>query len=830
METFEKTSRPLRIAIDISIWQFQVQSAKGGSNPALRTLYYRLLRLLSLSIQPLFIFDGPNKPPFKRNVRTSPHTASMPNMLAKQLLKLFGFPFLSAPGEAEAECAILQREGIVDMVLSEDVDTMMFGCNKTIRNWSSEGTRGNKSPTHISLYEGEKIKNGKSGLDREGMVLIALMSGGDYIPAGIPGCGIKIASEAAKAGFGSELCKLSKKDVVGIRQWRERLEYELRTNESGYFRIRHKSLRVPDKFPDKAVLGYYTHPMVSSHDQLLNLQKSIKWSGMVDVKGLREFVAEAFEWQNISGARKLIRGLAPALLVHKISQREERSTSNNESIEDQALSEAQHIKSICGRRRHFMTDGIPELRVIYVPSDIVNLDLAQEGPDMYEGVGSDNSDDEVLDSSQENKSCSRGLAKQHAPPRYDPTKPEKIWIMETFAKYGTPLTVENWEEDMRNPKKFATRKLRERNVVTKCGMKKGAMEAFIRVAKPGVQRCHHNDEINNKSTEFLLDSQHRPVYVVPNLEPEIQTSTTIMARIEKDKLPKMQRCKNRAPKAKQTRTREAPVEQLPRTPPPKNNEINPWSLSRRPKETFDVQLASTKRYSALGIYGQCEMVNEASHSSMTANHSNDQQSSSPLNSPSANKQSRSLSTTSDGHDDPEDEFYDQDNLFRSPGAMLRVSDPLGTSEQVSKPSVREKMVPPETFDSCHLAQQVGTPDLDEHESDVISPLQVLTSQCGNRRPKFFSPFPLANVSEAATSPSLLSSSKLVSLNQNDRLRGEKKLVSAQRSCELPEPRRLRRFISVRDSLEGAWKEVDQWYVEVAGAKNVYQGVEVIDLA
>ena len=130
----------------------------GGTNPALRTFYYRLLRLISLAIHPVFVFDGPNKPPFKRNKRTGPNVASIPEFLAKQLLKQFGFPIHLAPGEAEAECALLQREGIVDAVLSEDVDTLMFGCTMHLRNWSSEGARGNKAPTHVDVYHAEKIK------------------------------------------------------------------------------------------------------------------------------------------------------------------------------------------------------------------------------------------------------------------------------------------------------------------------------------------------------------------------------------------------------------------------------------------------------------------------------------------------------------------------------------------------------------------------------------------------------------------------------------------------------------------------------------------------
>ena len=90
--------RPFRLAIDISIWLFQIQCGKGGSNPALRTFYYRLLRLISLSIHPLFVLDGPNKPPFKRNKRTGPNVASIPEFLAKQLLKQFGLPFQSSFG------------------------------------------------------------------------------------------------------------------------------------------------------------------------------------------------------------------------------------------------------------------------------------------------------------------------------------------------------------------------------------------------------------------------------------------------------------------------------------------------------------------------------------------------------------------------------------------------------------------------------------------------------------------------------------------------------------------------------------------------------------
>jgi holliday junction resolvase YEN1 len=226
----------------------------------------------------------------------------------KQLLKLFGFPFIVARGEAEAEAALLQREGIVDAVFSEDVDTLMFGCGLTMRNWSSEGSRGNKTPTHVTIYDASKIAAGPSGLDREGMVLVALMSGGDYIPEGVPGCGIKVACEAARAGFGKSLLSIPKTDTVGFRTWRDSLAHELRTNASKFFRVKHNALQLPEAFPNQEVLGYYAQPMVSSAERIQKLRNEIQWDGLIDIAGLRAFVADAFEWRYRPGAVKFIKG------------------------------------------------------------------------------------------------------------------------------------------------------------------------------------------------------------------------------------------------------------------------------------------------------------------------------------------------------------------------------------------------------------------------------------------------------------------------------------------------------------------------------------------
>ncbi|KAL8801068.1 MAG: hypothetical protein Q9182_004707 [Xanthomendoza sp. 2 TL-2023] len=595
VEHFEKHGRPMRIAIDASIWHFQTQSGRGGSNPALRTLYYRLLRLLSLSVKPLFVFDGANKPPFKRNIKTGTLGAQLPNFITKQLLQLFGFPYHTAPGEAEAECALLQKEGIVDAVLSEDVDTMMFGCTLHLRNWSSENVRGNKTPSHVNLYRAEETKQGKSGLDSQGMILVALMSGGDYIPAGIPGCGIKTACEAARAGLGRDLCRLKKSDTVGFNQWRERLEYELRVNESGFFRAKHNALAraIPDSFPDKTVLRYYTNPAVSKPDQVVRLRNEIDWEGNLDETGLRHFVAEAFEWQNLDGAKKFVRGLAPAMMVDQLCRRYNQCHASDD-LKIQEADENKLVTAVCGRRSHFVTDAVPELRIAYTPIDIVGLDLNAEDPaDVPADIG--DSEIEVQDA-DDARSRSQSPTKRIGS-TYDPLQPEKIWVLESYVKFGVPLMVESWEEAMRDPRKFATRKARERAAIGKKGrklkaMKPGAIDAFVKTMKPGIDRTKLT-KMSELPPEFDIPSTGADQILSTALSPK-QTSATDSLRPMAKIVPSTPKrpVSARVSKSSPRKTKSSP-----------SQDVNPWTLAKRPQDTLNIKLPRGTRFSALGIYG-----------------------------------------------------------------------------------------------------------------------------------------------------------------------------------------------------------------------------------
>jgi holliday junction resolvase YEN1 len=111
-----------------------------------------------------------------------------------------------APGEAEAELARLNSEGIVDAVLTEDSDAFIFGATHVIRKsvpsqcialspqilsmrTLSHSPVLTDSKDEITVYTADAIRAAPDlSLTRGGMLLITLLSGGDYDPVSITSC------------------------------------------------------------------------------------------------------------------------------------------------------------------------------------------------------------------------------------------------------------------------------------------------------------------------------------------------------------------------------------------------------------------------------------------------------------------------------------------------------------------------------------------------------------------------------------------------------------------------------------------------------------------
>ncbi|KAL1889195.1 hypothetical protein Sste5346_009053 [Sporothrix stenoceras] len=548
VDSLEKRGRPLRLAIDISIWQFQVQVARGGSNPAIRTLFYRLVRLLGMPVQPVFVFDGLNKPLFKRNKRSSGPGDMVASSMAKRMIRMFGFYVHEAPGEAEAECALLQQHGVVDAVLSEDVDTLMFGCTRTLRNWSAATStstgKGSSTAavTHVTMYETDAaaatsiapesiLKTHETGLDREGMVLVALMSGGDYLPEGVPGCGVKLACEAAKAGYGRTLCRIKRSDTAALVQWRSNLQHELRTNESKFFRTCHHKLVIPEDFPNLDILRYYTHPVVSPADVVERLRAELDSAvdsapkaamlqatedikpKPVDILALRDFVAETFDWTNRGGAIKFVRVIAAGLLTRMLFLKWS-SDSGKDDVDEDLDNETgimdrdllpSLVEGISRQRTHASTDNTPELRVSFIPVNVVGLDLERELDDPETTFGRDglalNSDDEFDEPPATLAPTVPGYTagtltvassrKLTTGTPYDPTVSGVAWVPRTVVQIGAPAALGEWEKKQQRSKKgtadgtktTTTRKPKDTTKAVKSKMPAGSLDRFVRVTK-----------------------------------------------------------------------------------------------------------------------------------------------------------------------------------------------------------------------------------------------------------------------------------------------------------------------------------------------------------
>ena len=98
----------------------------------------------------------------------------------RALLTIMGIPWIIAPGEAEAQCAHLQKAGHVDAVISDDNDTLVFGGERVYRHFFTSQKR-------IELFlMGDLIR--ELGLGVEEMRILSVLLGSDYA-IGVRGIG-----------------------------------------------------------------------------------------------------------------------------------------------------------------------------------------------------------------------------------------------------------------------------------------------------------------------------------------------------------------------------------------------------------------------------------------------------------------------------------------------------------------------------------------------------------------------------------------------------------------------------------------------------------------
>src|SRR3989338_4707525 len=128
----------------------------------------------------------------KYAVRTARLTTEMIEE-SKQLLALLGIPIIQAPSEGEAQAAYMTKQGDAYAVVSQDFDSLLFGCTRVVRNLSIEGKRKKASKMQYTRVEPEIISLADvlntHGIDHDKLIVLGLLVGTDYNFGGIPGIG-----------------------------------------------------------------------------------------------------------------------------------------------------------------------------------------------------------------------------------------------------------------------------------------------------------------------------------------------------------------------------------------------------------------------------------------------------------------------------------------------------------------------------------------------------------------------------------------------------------------------------------------------------------------
>jgi DNA excision repair protein ERCC-5 len=196
------------------------------------------------------------------------------------LLRLFGLPYITAPMEAEAQCAELVRLGLVDGVVTDDCDIFLFGGTRVYKNMFN-------SNKFVECYLSTDIEKELS-LSRDQLIAIAHLLGSDYTE-GLPGVGPVTALEILSEFPSAE----------GLQEFKDwwssiQLNSHPTSAEKSIFRKKFRrsqgtKLFLPPAFPSPAVTKAYWKPDVDS------TLEHFQW-GIPDLDRLREFLMATIGW------------------------------------------------------------------------------------------------------------------------------------------------------------------------------------------------------------------------------------------------------------------------------------------------------------------------------------------------------------------------------------------------------------------------------------------------------------------------------------------------------------------------------------------------------
>lgn len=205
----------------------------------------------------------------------------------KQLLRLFGVPYLVAPKEAEAQCAYLEAAHLTDGTITDDSDIWLFGGRTVYKYFFNQAK-------HVMEFRAENVEQAFN-MERSKLIQMAMLVGSDYT-TGIRGIGAVTALEILAAFKSTEVAgetTATQSLLSGLRKFKSWWQDGQRSvGSAASLRKKLKNIKFEDEFPSHLVVDAYMNPEVDRRDE------RFVWTAP-DVESIREFAKQTFGWTRL---------------------------------------------------------------------------------------------------------------------------------------------------------------------------------------------------------------------------------------------------------------------------------------------------------------------------------------------------------------------------------------------------------------------------------------------------------------------------------------------------------------------------------------------------
>ncbi|CAG9798598.1 unnamed protein product [Chironomus riparius] len=205
----------------------------------------------------------------------------------KELLKLFGIPYIDAPTEAEAQCAFLNAHEIADGIITDDSDVWLFGAKTVYKNFFLQ-------KKIVKQFEIQDIEN-RFKLNRNKLIQLAMLVGSDYT-VGINGVGAVTAMEILAAfpptpeeENGTDSYQSLMSSLRKFRDWYDNGKQDMKHKG---LKSQLKNIELISGFPNLNIAKAYLEPKIDTS------MESFSW-GLPDEESIFEFTKYKLGWTRL---------------------------------------------------------------------------------------------------------------------------------------------------------------------------------------------------------------------------------------------------------------------------------------------------------------------------------------------------------------------------------------------------------------------------------------------------------------------------------------------------------------------------------------------------